>query len=102
MADLGRLFKNIESVVLSWGTEGLWFTTAEAIANMSSTGDEPWDVTRHTYIQSVSVTRLVFCLAYLCAEFRHSSTVGKVRTQPWVLPYIAHRWCRHRHYCRRP
>ena len=82
VADLGHLIKDTESVVFaSWGTDGFWFTSAKAIANTTSTenmtftGDAPWDVTRHTYIQSVSVARLAFCFAYVFVEHRHLSTV---------------------------
>ena len=37
MADLGHLFKDTESFVLAWGTDGLWFTTAEAIGFTNTT-----------------------------------------------------------------
>ena len=72
--DLGHLFKDTESFVISWGTDGLFFTTAEAIANMTSTGEAPWDVTRHTYVRSVGVTRLAFVVAYLFTLFVGSIT----------------------------
>ena len=80
--DLGHLFKDTESFVISWGTDGLSLTTTEAIANMTSTGEAPWDVTRHTYLRSVAATRLALCTVYLFAEYRRSINVGEVRTWP--------------------
>ena len=40
---------------------------AEAIVltNTSLAGDAPWDVTRHTHLRSVAVTRLALCVAYV-------------------------------------
>ena len=63
--DLGHLFKDTESPVLAGGANGLWLTTADAITNTTATGDVPWDVTRHTYVRSVGVTRLTFSIAYM-------------------------------------
>ena len=63
--DLGHLFKDTESPVLAWGTSGLWLTTADAITNTTATDDAPWDVTRHTYVRSVGVTRLVLVVTFL-------------------------------------
>ena len=67
--DLGHLLKDTESPALAWGTKGLWLTTADAITNTTSTSDAPWDVTRHTYVRSVGVTRLAFVVAYLFTLF---------------------------------
>ena len=67
--DLGHLFKDAESPVIAWGADGLWLTTADAITNTTATGDAPWEVTRHTYVRSVGVTRLIFMIAYLFALF---------------------------------
>ena len=72
--DLGHLFKDTESPVLAWGTNGLWLTTADAITNTTSTGDAPWDVTRHTYVRSVGVTRLVLVVTFLFTMFAGSIT----------------------------
>ena len=73
--DLGLLFKDTESVVLAWGTDGLSLTNAEAIANTTSIeGDAPWDVTRHTYLRSVAATRLTFTAAYLFVNLTRSIT----------------------------
>ena len=72
--DLGHLFKDTESLVLAWGTSGLWLTTADAIVNTTSTGDAPWNVTRHTYVRSVGVTRLIFSIAYMFTLFVGSIT----------------------------
>jgi len=111
VADLGHLFKDTESFVLAWGTDGLWLTTAESIAESiafanttianttsSITGDAPWDVTRHTHLRSVSVTRTVFCLAYLFVEYRRSTNVDEVRTR---LQCHHCRRQRQHHDCRR-
>jgi hypothetical protein len=79
--DLGHVFKDTESAVLGWGADGLWLTTAEAIANTTfSASDAPWHVTRHTYMRSVAATRFAFCAAYLFTEYRRSTIVGEVRT----------------------
>mmetsp|Transcript_15974 Transcript_15974/g.37216 ORF Transcript_15974/g.37216 Transcript_15974/m.37216 type:complete len:522 (+) Transcript_15974:3-1568(+) len=76
--DLGHVFKDTESTVLGWGADGLWLTTAEAIANTTfSASDAPWDVTRHTYIRSVAATRFAFCAVYLFTEYRRSTIVGE-------------------------
>ena len=78
--DAGHLFKDTKTIVLAWGTDGVWLTTAEAIANTTFTGEAPWDVTRHAYARSVTVTRLVLCVVYFYTEFRSSNTIGEVRT----------------------
>jgi len=75
--DAGHLFKDTKTIVLAWGTDGVWLTTAEAIANTTLTGEAPWDVTRHTYARSVTVTRLVLCVVYFYTEFRSSNTIGE-------------------------
>mmetsp|Transcript_104276 Transcript_104276/g.300560 ORF Transcript_104276/g.300560 Transcript_104276/m.300560 type:complete len:670 (-) Transcript_104276:1991-4000(-) len=73
--DFARLFDDTESVVLAWGTDGIWFTTAEAIGNTTSAAsDAPWDVTRHTYLQPVSTTRFVLVCAYMSLDCWGSTT----------------------------
>mmetsp|Transcript_15841 Transcript_15841/g.36940 ORF Transcript_15841/g.36940 Transcript_15841/m.36940 type:complete len:491 (+) Transcript_15841:793-2265(+) len=72
--DVAHFFKDTESVALAWGTDGLWFTTAEAINTTSSAGDAPWDVTRHTYLQSVSPPRLALTVAYVFVDYRRAIT----------------------------
>ena len=72
--ELGHLFKDAESPVIVWGADGLWLTTADAITNTTAIGDAPWDVTRHTYVRSVGVTRLAFVIAYAFTLFVGSMT----------------------------
>ena len=87
LMDIGHLFKNTETVVLAWGTDGVWFTNAEAIANTTSiAGDAPWDVTRHTYLRSVAATRFALSAAYLFVDLRRSITnPDEVLGYRWVL-----------------
>ena len=74
--DLGKVFQDTESVVLAWGTDGLWLTDADAIANTTSAaaGDAPWDVTRHTYLRSMAATRFALSAAYIFKDYRRSIT----------------------------
>ena len=73
LMDLGHVFKDVESFVLTWGTGGIEFTT-EALANAtSSSGDAPWDVTRHTYLRAVGATRFALSFAFICDEWRKST-----------------------------
>lgn len=83
LLDMGLLLKDAESVALAWGTNGLWITTAEAIANANTTSaadGAPWDVTHHTYLRSVAATRFAFSAAYLVWDLRRSIiNPGQVR-----------------------
>ena len=87
---LGHLLKDAESVVLAWGTGGIWLTTHEAIANTTSAGnDAPWDVTRHTYLNSIAVARFALVAAYLFVTLRKLITNPeevRVLLPPLALP----------------
>lgn len=75
--DLGHIFQDTESVALSWGTNGIWLTTTEAIASTNATSaahGTPWDVTHHTYRRSVAATRFALSAAYLFVDLRRSIT----------------------------
>ena len=85
LMDVGHLFKDTENVVIAWGTDGVWLTNAEAIANTTATGDAPWEVTRHTYLRSFAATRFALSAAYLFVDFRRSITnPDEVHALYWI------------------
>mmetsp|Transcript_96325 Transcript_96325/g.274474 ORF Transcript_96325/g.274474 Transcript_96325/m.274474 type:complete len:398 (-) Transcript_96325:604-1797(-) len=73
--DMGRLIKDVESVVVAFdSTDGVYMTTAEDVALANTTNDSPFMVTRHVYLRSTGSTRISFATIYLIYFFVKSMT----------------------------
>ena len=75
VTDMGRLIKDVESVVVAFDTtDGVYITTVEDVALANITNDIPFMVTRHVYLRSTGTTRLLFTTIYLIYFFVKSMT----------------------------